>query len=207
LLVSPLRGFVPKIPCERGDFEEIVGIPLSRHVQPPPFPSKGATGLDPLQILWLHFGVDVRIGFLKNLKETLQARYPGLLVAGNPAYPRGGTAMISQCVDPSREAEALDFLCCENGNLPRVEGGWIASQAEGHLLAEAGNYRIWVTAWQSVKDNVVPPRAPGGIWASLAEEYSFGGMLGNNWALRPLVMAESFFSRRNRSGRVRSMKR
>jgi hypothetical protein len=178
---------------DRGDFEAVAGIPLSKHVQPPPFPAKGGVGLDPLQILWLKFGVEVRLGFFRRLKVRLAKELPNLSVAGNPAFPRGEAAMILQCVDPSREAEAFDFLCCENGNLPRIEEGWIASQAEAHLLAEAGNYRIWVTSWRSSKTGVLPPHPPGGIWACMAEEYSFGGILGNNWALRPAGEGGSFF--------------
>jgi hypothetical protein len=175
------------------DLNEVAGIPLSKHVQPPPFPQKGGVGLDPLQILWLKFGLDVRSGFFRRLKTYLTNHHPDLVVAGNPAFPRGDAAMLLQCVDPSREAEAFDFLCCENGNQPRIEDGWIASQAEAHLLAEAGNYRIWVTSWKSSATGVLPPRPPGGIWACMAEEYSFGSILGNNWALRPSGDGGSFF--------------
>lgn len=179
---------------QQEDFEENVGIPLSRHVEPPPVPAKGAMGLDPLQIFWLRFGVETRIGFFRTLRQHLAKELPGLVVSGNPAFPRGDAALIARCVDPSREAEAFDFLCCENSNQPRIENGWIASQAEAHLLAEAGNYKIWITSWKSVPEGVEPPHAPGGIWAGLAEEYSFGGTLGNNWALRPAGDHGKFFS-------------
>ncbi len=182
--------------ADRGDFEAVAGIPLSSHIQPPPIPSKGWVGLDPLQILWLKFGVEVRLGFFRKLRQRLAREFPNLVVAGNPAFPRGEAAMIAQCVDPSREAEAFDFLCCENGNMPRIEEGWIASQTEAHLLAEAGNYRIWVTAWRSTATGVLPPHPPGGIWAGLAEEFSFGGIFGNNWALRPAGDGGSFFCER-----------
>lgn len=170
---------------DRGDFEDVVGIPLTQHIQPPPLPLKGTVGLDPLQILWIQFGVNVRINFFATLRQHLQTEHPALTVAGNPAFPRADTAMISRCVDPTREAEAFDFLCCENGNLPRVEEGWISSQTEAHLMAEAGGYKIWATAWRETESGVSPPTPPGGIWAGLAEEFTFGNMLGNNWAFRP----------------------
>lgn len=93
--------------ADRGDFEDVVGIPLTPHIQPPPLPLKGTVGLDPLQILWLQFGVNVRIEFFASLRQNLQTQHPALTVAGNPAFPRGDTAMISRCVDPSREAEAF----------------------------------------------------------------------------------------------------
>lgn len=179
---------------ERSDFEDLVGIPFSRHIQPPPLPPKGGVGLDALQILWLQFGVDVRIDFFSKLRKHLKVKHPGLTVAGNPAFPRSDTAMISRCVTPAREAEAFDFLCCENGNLPRVDDGWISSQTEAHLLAEAGGYKIWVTSWREAEGGVAPPKPPGGIWASLAEEYSFGRMLGNNWAFRPAGDGGRFFA-------------
>lgn len=179
--------------AERGDFEDLLGIPLSKHIQPPPIPLQGGVGLDPLQILWIRFGVDVRLGFFRRIREHLLATHPQLTIAGNPAFPRSDTSFLSRCVDPSRESEAFDFLCCENGNLPRIDQGWISSQAEAHLLAESGGYGIWATAWRETEDGVAPPRGPGGIWAGLAEEYSFGDMLGNNWAFRPSGEGARFY--------------
>lgn len=178
---------------QRGDLEERTGIRTAKHIIPPPFPGKNWAGLDPLQILWLEFGVETRLRFFRRLSEHIKARHPGIIISGNPGLPRGDAFRMLRCVEPSREHEAFDFFCTENGNQPRIEGGWIGTQAEAHLLAEAGKYRTFVTSWRTRESTVLPPHPPGGVWAGLAEEFSFDGVLGNNWAFRPAGEGDRFW--------------
>lgn len=182
----------------RGDLEERTGIPDPAFVDAPPLPDKAERISDPLKVLFIQFGVEVRQDFYRSVREAVREENPAAAVSGNPGFPRGGLASkLKSAFDPSREAEIFDFVGAENGNQTRIENGAFVGQSEAFLFAEAGGYRAWGTSWRSGAFRHSPPPDAGAVWAVMAEEFSYGSaMPGNNWAFRPSGEGAGFLHER-----------
>lgn len=176
---------------QRPDLELVTGLPDAGAVFPPNLESPDSLIADPVRILWIAFNVETRHRFYRKMYRHLKSLRAGAQLCANPAYPRNLSSRRNLSLDPSIEAEICDFLFAENGNQP----GWekrMTSQAEAHLLADAGGYRTVSTSWRHVPDAwrqgepaSNPPRASADIWTGLAEEFSHSrAMLGNNWMMR-----------------------
>ncbi len=175
----------------RGDLEQITGIERADFVEPPPLPQDADILPDPLAILWIEFGVQQRLEFMKAIREKVKQIAPQAHFTGNPAFLRSFASRLTHGYDPAREHEAFDSVCVENGNRPRFVDGVLFTQADKHLMAEAGSLHTWVTSWGAPSRNgdsgYEPPMSAQSIWAGVAEEFSFNNaFLGNNWALRPV---------------------
>ena len=175
---------------ERGDLEQVTGIEKADFVEPPPLGKEADIIPDPLAILWIEFGVQQRMRFLRAIRHKIRQIDPGISLAGNPAFLRSFASRLSHGFDPALEHAAFDSVCIENGNRPRYSHGVLFSQADKHLMAEAGMLRTWVTSWAPSRTSQKPgyeaPLGAQSIWAGLAEEFSFqNANWGNNWALRP----------------------
>lgn len=177
---------------QRPDLETLTGLRDAGAVSPPSLQSPETLITDPLQMLWIAFNVETRHRFYDALYRHLKKLRKDAPLCANPAFPRNLSSRRNLSFDPSREATHCDFLFAENGNQP----GWrtrMASQAEAHLLAEAGGYRTLSSswhhdpeAWRHGKPAANLPESAAGIWTGLAEEFSHASaLLGNNWMLRP----------------------
>ncbi|HWL52572.1 MAG TPA: beta-galactosidase [Chthoniobacteraceae bacterium] len=181
------RGLFRDWLAQRGDLEALTGIREAHFVEPPPLPAAADFQPDPLAGLWIEFGVGRRLEFMRALRETLREVNPGAVFSGNPAYLKSFASRYTHGLDPALEALAFDSVCVENGNRPRFSDGVLFTQADKHLMSEAGGLKTWVTSWapdQSGNGYGVPEEAQA-VWAGLAEEASFANAsLGNTWALR-----------------------
>lgn len=179
----------------RGDLECITGIECADFVEPPPLADDADMLPDPLAILWIEFGVQQRMHFLKVIRKTLKTIDPQAHLTGNPSFLRSYASRLSQGYDVALEAEVFDSICIENGNRSRFVDGTLSTQADKHLMAEAAGLRTWVTSWSAKKEGgYEPPPDVRSLWVGLAEEFSFHhAYLGNNWALRPLGDAEGLW--------------
>lgn len=177
---------------QRPDLEALTGLPNAAGVSPPPLQSPDMLVTDPLRMLWIAFNVEVRHRFYHAMYRHLKSLRPEVPLCANPAFPRNLSSRRNLSFDPSMESAHCDFLFAENGNQP----GWdnrMQSQAEAHLLAEAGGYRTLSSswrhdsdAWRHGKPAASLPRTAAGVWTGLAEEFSHSSaVLGNNWMLRP----------------------
>ena len=168
------------------DLEERTGLPNADHVLPPPIREGQLRFTDPLQIAWMEFGTQNRLKTYRSFDETVKECDPKAPYETNPAFPRRPGFKSRLSIDPAREATICDYVCAENGNLPRVEDGRIFSQAEAYLLADAGGYGVMHTSWVHGSKGSEPAGAPGLLWTGVAEEFSYhAALLGNNWLLRP----------------------
>jgi len=169
----------------RGDLELRTGILTATAVEPPPLTSGMQTSRDPLVRLWIEFGVSQRVDFLADLKTHVERISPSAIMSANPAYMKSYASRLTHVFDPSREAVTGDYLAIENGNQPRFENGELFTQADKLLLAEAANCPTMITSWRPGAQPSSPPYGERGVWALMAEEYSFSRCLpGNNWMLR-----------------------
>lgn len=175
------RDFLNNIP----NLEELTGLPNADYVEPPPLPSVAQRIVDPLMLLWMEFGTQQRLAHLDALNRRIKEIRPDAIFHTNPAYPKRPAAKLFLALDPVREASVCDFVCAENGYLPRVENGKVFSQAEAYLLADAAGYRVLHTSWRESSLGSSPPETIAGLWTGLAEEFSYhAAILGNNWLLR-----------------------
>jgi hypothetical protein len=171
---------------QRDDLDERMGLPSARHVQPPPLDAGGETYSDPLQILWMQFGAQVRNEAYGRLTATARACRPNAVLVGNPAFPRRSNYLAELALDLPHEAGLFDMLFAENGNLPQCSGQSLVTQAEAYLFADALGYRVLSTAWKTGENEALPPQSAGEVWAVMAEEFSYHAAVpGNNWMLRP----------------------
>ncbi len=179
------RGLFREFLNARTDLEKRTGLPNADFVEPPPLERKLDIIGDPLRILWMEFGTQNRLAFLRALNKRIKEIKPDAIFHTNPAFPKRPASKLFSALDPVREAGVCDVVCVENGNLPRVEGGTIFSQAEAYLFGDAAGYRVLNTAWQRGPYGSSPAATPAGFWTGLAEEFSYhAAMLGNNWLLR-----------------------
>ncbi len=177
---------------ERGNLDELLGLSDASAVTPPPLHSPHSLITDPLRVLWVAFSVEVRHRFYREAFRRLKQLKSEAQLCANPAFPRNLSSRRNLSLDPSIEGEICDFLFAENGNQPGWQGR-LLSQAEAHLLAEAGGYRTLSTTWRHLPNawrhgqpTSSPPGTPGAVWAGLAEEFSYqSATLGNNWMTRP----------------------
>ncbi len=170
---------------ERGDLEERTGIIRADYVEPPALSAQAELVPDPLALLWIEFGVQQRLEFMKAIRARVKAEKPGAVLTGNPAYLRTFASRITHALDAAREGEACDGLCIENGNRPRFGDGVLYTQADKLLAADASGLKSWVTGWASGSEGHGAPQGAQALWAVMAEEFSFHrAALGNNWALR-----------------------
>ncbi len=173
---------------ERGDLEERTGIVQPDYVEPPALFPQVELVSDPLALLWIEFGVQQRLEFMRAIRARVKAEKPSAVLTGNPAYLRTFASRLSHALDAAREAQACDGVCIENGNRPRYRDGVLYTQADKLLAAEAVGLKSWVTGWaagSSAGDGHGAPHDAQMIWATMAEEFSFHRVaLGNNWALR-----------------------
>jgi hypothetical protein len=170
----------------RPDLEALTGLPDAGAVMPPPAPPAGYDISDPLRILWIAFNVETRRRFYKQLYRHLKSLRPEAQLSANPAFPRDLSSRLHLSLDPRLESEFSDFVMAENGNQPGWHAG-LVSQAEAHLMAEAGGYQTLSSTWRhdAALQNG-PPQTPAAVWAGIAEEFSHSrAALGNNWMLRP----------------------
>ncbi len=171
---------------QRDDLHRMVGLPHANHVIPPPLDRDAGAFSDPLQILWMRFGAEVRSQAYQQLIQHTRARRPEVVFAGNPAFPRRSVYLSDLALDLHTEAQRFDVLFAENGNLPQWDTKRCVSQAEAYLLADALGYGVFSTAWKSGENSVLPPQNPSEVWTIMAEEASFhAAAIGNNWMLRP----------------------
>ncbi len=172
----------------RGDLEALTGIVDAGFIEPPPLVMEADLQPDPLAALWIEFGVEARLGFMQALRKKQREVKPEASMSGNPAFLRSYASRLTHGLDPAQEHLAFDSVCIENGNRPRFSNGVLFTQADKHLMGEAGGLKTWVTSWAPSASGTgygVPEEAQG-IWAGLAEEFSFrNASLGNTWALRP----------------------
>jgi len=174
----------------RGDLEQLTGIERADFIEPPPISHEAEIIPDPLMILWIQFGVDQRIKFMKAIRRKIKQTKPEATLTGNPAFLRSYASRLTHGYDPSLEHVAFDSVCIEDGNRPRYSEGILYTQADKQLMAEAGSLRTWATSWAPQKRagaaGYQAPQDAQSLWAGLAEEFSFGhAYMGNNWALRP----------------------
>jgi len=179
---------------ERGDLEQTTAIPDARHIVAPPLPKNSDYVQDPLRIHWMEFGVQTRLHFYRQMRAAIKEANPDALFSSNSAYPRTDLASeLRLGLSPANEGQLFDYCCAENGNQPRCEKGVFIGETDACLLAEAGGYRVWITAWRRGEFGNSPAPDAAGIWAVAAEEFSFGSaMMGNNWALRSGGEGDSF---------------
>lgn len=169
----------------REDFMKRTGIPVAEAVEPPPLSSDRQSIHDPLVRLWIEFGVTQRLEFLSELRQHIEHIAPEAILSSNPAYLKSYACRLTHSVDPSLESRVGDLIMIENGNLPRLENGRLFTQADKLLFAEAGGSRALISSWRPGSLGHSPPEGAQGVWALLAEEYSFANCLpGNNWMLR-----------------------
>jgi hypothetical protein len=169
----------------RPDLDLRLGLTNADHVRPPPMPEGQERYSDPLQLLWMEFGVQQRLTALQRLRAVAKARRSDAVFVTNAAFPRRSIYKAQVCVDPARESSVSDITFAETGNLPRFVDGCLVSQAEAYLFADAGDYRVVSSAWQPGPRGAEPPGTAAGIWTALAEEYSYHAVIpGNNWLLR-----------------------
>lgn len=182
----------------RGDLETLTGIEKADCVEPPPLSQEAEMLPDPLAILWIEFGVQQRLKFMKAIRRHIKQIKQEAGFTGNPAFMRSFASRLTYGFDPALEREAFDSVCIENGNRPRFSEGVLFTQADKHLIAEAGSLRTWVTSWSPAKSGYEMPLDAQGIWAGLAEEFSFSNaLLGNNWALRPVGDGGAFLKEKH----------
>lgn len=200
------RDFLRELP----DLEERTGLTTPDHVQPPPLPETLSILSDPLRQLWVEFGTQSRLRFIKKLYRRIKELKPNAVFHTNPAFPKRLAAKQFLSFDPVREADVCDFVCAEGSNLPRVEfkhagsssqadrffegidtipstgkptvtQAVLYSQAEAYLFADACGYRVLNTSWH----NAACAGNSAGFWTGLAEEFSYhSAILGNNWLFR-----------------------
>jgi hypothetical protein len=178
---SDFRNWLNDFP----DLDQRAGLPTADHVSAPPLPREQEVFSDPLQQLWMEFGVQRRLAALKRFRDRIKQTRPDALYIGNPAFPRRPGFKAQLSFDPSREGQVFDVLFAENGNLPGMAAGQYVSQALAYSYAQAGGYRVLSSAWQKGPFGHSPAATPAQLWTQLAEEFSYdAAWLGNNWALR-----------------------
>jgi hypothetical protein len=169
---------------EQSDLEKQTGLTITQFVEPPPIPRNQEYVSDPLQLLWMEFGVQNRLRFVGMLYRHLKALNPDAVFHTNPGFPRQQAYKL-RLLDPSREGAVCDFMCAESSNLPRMENGVLYSQAEAYLYGDACGYRVLNTSWRKSSGGSEPAGTPALFWTGLSEEFSHGAaILGNNWLLR-----------------------
>ncbi len=172
--------------AQRDDLEDRLGLTTAAHVLPPPLEPGSAAYSDPLQILWMQFGAQVRNEAYARLARTAKQCRPAAVLVGNPAFPRRSNYLAELALDLHHEAKTFDLLFAENGNLPQCQPQELISQAEAYLFADALGYGVLNTAWKTGENEALPPQTPGAVWAVMAEECSYHAAVpGNNWMLRP----------------------
>lgn len=175
------RKFLNAVP----DLDQRTGIPDASWVEPPPLPTSLEIVSDPLCQLWIEFGTQNRYRFLDALYRRIKQIKPDAQFHTNPAFPKRPASKLTLGLDPVREGQICDFVCCENDCQPRIEQGRLYSQAEAYLYGDAADYRVLHTAWRKGPHGESPAGTPAGFWTGLAEEFSYhAAILGNNWMLR-----------------------
>lgn len=175
-----------KMLADLPDLKLRLGLETAKHIQAPPLPANQTVLSDPLQLLWIEFGVQARLNFLGNLCGYARQIKPDVMWASNPAFPRENNSMASHAFDPSREAGVCDMIFAENGNLPQIHDGRIITQNEAYLYADAGGYSVFNTTWDHPAPGVTDAAGPKKIWPLAAEEFSYhAAIMGTNWMLRP----------------------
>lgn len=149
------------------------GIPSADFVESPPLQADASLISDPLALLWMEFGVQIRLDFLRAMHQKTRQCEPGATFSGNPAFLRTYSSRFTHALDPSCEGDVCDGICVENGNQPRMEKGRLFTQADKHLFAESAGLRTWVTSWRPGTFGASPPSTGSEVWAGLAEEFSF----------------------------------
>lgn len=175
------RDFLNQLP----DLEELTGLPCADQVEPPPVIRELGFYADPILLLWLEFGTQKRLEFLRALYAHIKQIKPQAVLHTNPAFPKQPAAKLMLALDPVREGTVCDFVCAENAELPRVHEGRIFSQVQAYLFAQACGYRVLHTSWCHGPGGSAPIGNSAGFWTGLAEEFSHhSAILGNNWLLR-----------------------
>jgi len=171
---------------ERGDLDVRMGIASADHIQPPPLMAGTENYSDPLAILWMQYGAQVRNIAYARLTSVARDVFPDSFVIGNPAFPRRSVYLPELGLDLHHEAGIFDALFAENGNLPAADQNQLVTQAEAYLFADAFGYQVFNTAWKTGENSALCPQTPGELWSVMAEEFSYHAVVpGNNWWLRP----------------------
>ena len=167
---------------------EYFGLTSFDHVrQPPPRQGPGAVR-DPLERAWVRFRCEALGDYHRELAEHARALRPGVLLCGNPAYPRRPNPAYDNSVWIPLLGRHLDLIFAENGNFPGVSTGTLLSQIRAYKQGRAGGYRVISTTWRR-GDEAAPsglPETAAEVELQVAEAAANGGVPGANWALRPL---------------------
>ncbi len=167
---------------------EHFGLASFDHVrQPPPRQRPGAIR-DPLERAWVRFRCEGLAEFHEEITTHARAIRPGVLLCGNPAYPRRPHAAYENSVWAPLLGRHLDLMFAENGNFPGINGGALVSQIRGYKQGGAVGYRVISTTWRR-GDASTPsglPETAAEVELQVAEAAANGGIPGSNWALRPL---------------------
>lgn len=141
---------------------------------------------DPIVQEWVRFRCESLAEYHAELCAHARSIRPGVILLGNPAYPRDGNSPYGRSVWPALLGRQLDLLFAENENFPGMEGGALVSQIRAFKQAAAVGYRVISTVWRRDKLTAAGlPESAGEVGLQVAEAAANGGVPGTNWALRP----------------------
>lgn len=162
------------------------GLQSFAHVRQPP-PSAAGRVTDPLVKAWIRFRCERLGDYHRELAAHARQLRPGVLLLGNPAYPRGADGPSRRSVWPPLLGTHLDLLFAENGNVPGMSDGALISQVRAYKQSTAVGYRVVSTTWRKSRGEtgLALPQDPAEIALQVSEATAFGGVPGTNWALRP----------------------
>lgn len=172
--------------AKRNDLDERTGITTTAHIQPPPIKPDQQRFTDPLQILWLQFGLETRSAWLDAFNRQIKQCKPGAPFEINAGFPDSRAAIASRSVHPLRDAASCDYYCYEPMKMAEVrDDGTISTLAPAYLYGAAAGYGVINAAWAERDGTWQPPDTPGAVWAQLAESFSHhASTLGANWLLQ-----------------------
>lgn len=170
----------------RGDLDHRTGITTTAHIKPPPIKPDQQRFTDPLQILWLQFGIETRAAWMQAFYQHVKACKPHAPLHINCGIPDSRAAIASRSVHPLREAAHCDYVCYEPLKMAEVTSdGSISTLAPAYLYGAAAGYNVVNAAWQLHEGNWSPPDTPDAVFAQLAEAFSYhAANLGANWLLQ-----------------------
>ena len=142
---------------------------------------------DPLAQEWVRWRCESLAEYQGELAAHARRIKPGVILLGNPAYPRDPNSAYARSVWAPLLGRQLDLMFAENGNFPGVDGGALISQVRACKLAAAVGYRVVSTVWKRNKETGLSlPDTGDEIGLQIADSLANGAVPGANWALRPM---------------------
>lgn len=142
---------------------------------------------DPLTQEWVRWRCESLAEYQGDLAAHARRIKPGVILLGNPAYPRDPNSAYARSVWAPLLGRQLDLMFAENGNFPGVEDNVLISQVRACKHAAAVGYRVVSTVWKRNKlTGLGLPDTEAAIALQIAESAANGALPGTNWALRPL---------------------